>query len=159
MIENIYYNITMSNTPDQEPQFPDLSNIPIDIPSINPSEIIIPAKESLHNASLTQEEVKTEYRRLLEEQEEKKARYLAHIKREKELLLKDPTAIKFKIRNLKDHHDACLEALHYANQDYEAWVNKADLTGKLASARAIKEGIEKEIEDCRTEISKLEALL
>lgn len=137
----------------------DAPNIPDDMPEVKPGELIAPARESLHNASLTQLEVKKDYRARLEAQEEVRARYLAQIKREKEELKKDPDIIKFKIRNLKEHHDECLESLHYAKQDYETLLNSADITGKTSAAKVIVERMEREIYDVRKEISELEALL
>ncbi len=84
---------------------------------------------------------------------------MAQVKREKEEIKKHPDALKFKIRNLKEQHDECLESLHYAKQDYEALLNSADITGKTTRAKEIVERIEKEIFDCRREISELEGLL
>jgi hypothetical protein len=135
------------------------SDIPDEIPPVAPGELIMPAKESLHNASITQAAVKNDYRSRLEAQEEVRARYLAHIKREAEELKKNPDVIKMKIRNLKEQHDECLESLHYAKQDYETLLNSADITGKTSAAKIIMERIEKEIFDARKEISELEALL
>lgn len=155
----------MSNSPDPSDaldpsnlDIPNLDNLP-DMPSIKRSEIIIPAKESLHNASISQGEVKKDYRSRVEAQDEIRARYLAQIKRENEELRKNPKIIKLKIRNLKEQHDACQESLHYAKQDYETLLNKADITGKTSAAKEIMERIEKEIYDVRRAISDLEALL
>ena len=134
-------------------------NIPDDIAPINPGEIITPAKEALHNASISQADVKNEYHHRLEEQDEIKARYLAHIKREKEELKKNPEFIKFKIRNLKEQIDECNESLHYAKQDWETLLANADITGKATAAKEIVERIEKEIFTAKREISDLEGLL
>jgi DNA repair exonuclease SbcCD ATPase subunit len=139
-------------------EIPD-QQIPSEIAPINPGEIIRPAQESLHNAFVTQNEVKKDYRSRVEAQEEVRARYLAKVKREKEELKKHPDIIKLKIRNLKDQHDECLESLHYAKQDYDALLQQADLTGKTSAAKEVMERIEKEIWDARREISELEALL
>jgi cell division septum initiation protein DivIVA len=137
---------------------PNLDNLP-DMPSIKRSEIIIPAREALHNAGITQGEVKKDYRARVEAQDEIRARYLDQIKREREELKKEPKIIKLKIRNLKEQHDACQESLHYAKQDYETLLNNADITGKASAAKVIMERIEKEIFDLRRDISDHEALL
>jgi hypothetical protein len=125
----------------------------------NNGGILTPAPEALHNASISQKDVKKEYQGRLVQQDEVRARYLDHIKREKESLKKDKVAIKFKIRTLKDLHDACLESLHYAKQDLDHLMNHADITGKATAARKIVEGIEKEIFDAKRDISELEKLL
>jgi hypothetical protein len=144
----------MSNTPDDN-----ILNLPSDIDPINPSEIIIPAKEALHNAAITQSDVKSDYHKRVEEQDEKKARLLAKIKREREELKKNPDMIKYKIRNLKEQINECDESLHYARQDVDALVANADITGKVSQAKIIVERIEKEIYDAKKEISELEGLL
>jgi chromosome segregation ATPase len=137
---------------------PNLDALP-DMPAIKRSELIMPAREALHNAGITQGEVKKDYRARVEAQDEIRARYLAQIKREREELRKTPKIIKLKIRNLKDQHDACQESLHYAKQDYETLLNKADITGKTTAAKEIMERIEREIFEVRRDISELEALL
>jgi len=138
---------------------PDITSLPSEVAPINPSEFIMPAGEALHNAGITQSEVKSDYKRRVEEQYAIRAKYLAHIKREEEELKKDPDAIKFKLTNLKDQHDALHESLHYAKQDYDALLNNADLTGRTSASKAIVDRMEREIYDVRQQISQLNGLL
>jgi hypothetical protein len=146
-------------TPNDEIPYHEI-NVPEGIAPIKPEEFIgTPAGEALHNASVTQKEVKSDYHRRLEEQEEKRAKFLARIKREHEEMKKNPDVIKLKIRNLKEQVDECEEALHYAKQDYEAFLHNADITGKATAAKVIMERIEREIYDAKKEISELEGLL
>jgi DNA repair exonuclease SbcCD ATPase subunit len=147
----------MSELPDDT--FPkSLDDIP-DIAPIKREELIIPSfKESLNEASESQQDIKNDYKKIVEEQAEKLAKLKARIRDSQVDEKNDREYVLFKIANLKEEVDQLEESLHYAKQDYEAWVGRADLSGGVSKALAIVETIERDIHRAKMEISRLEAL-
>lgn len=141
------------------PQPKSIEDIP-DIAPIKPEEVIdAPFKESLIEVAQTQKEVKTMYQRAVEKHAENAARLKAHIKSSKEAEDADRNFILFKIQNMKDMIDENTEALHYAQQDYDALVMKADLSGKAAAAKEVCNRLERDIASFKRELSELERSL
>lgn len=133
-----------------------INDIP-EIPPINPEEVV-PMKENLIEVAFSQKEVKGMYQRLVEAQDEKLARLKASIK-SSDVDKKDREFILFKIQNMKDQIDENTEALHYAQQDYNALVMKADLSDKMTAAREVVVRIERDIAHYKQELSELERKL
>jgi hypothetical protein len=148
----------MSDIPEEHTFPKSLDDIP-DIAPIKREELIIPSfKESLNEASTSQQDVKNEYKMKVEEQAEKLARLKARIRDSQLDERKNQEFILFKIANLKEEIDQLEESLHYAKQDYDAWVAKADLSGGASKALAVVETLERDIHKAKMEISRLEAL-
>jgi uncharacterized coiled-coil DUF342 family protein len=133
-----------------------IDNIP-DVAPIAPEEVV-PMQENLIEVAFSQKEVKGMYQRLVDAQAEKLARLKASIK-SSEVEKRDRDFILFKIQNLKDQVDENSEALHYAQQDYDSLVMKADLSEKATEARAVVERLNRDIAHYKQQISELERKL